>query len=260
MYREEAIWFCKGDTTFLEAYKRTGRILNISVMSDESHSKIKVLNYINSPNITIRSAVVASSAIPYLLPACSLYYKNEKGAVLRYYGNGRLWRDGSMRQDIPEKELNISFRVKYPIVSQVNPHILPWFIRPKGSSGSPSIHRRGLGWRGGFFAASLCSIFLLETKKWLAFIRDMELLPKINGSNFSNLWLQSFEGSLTIIPKRVRFSNIFKFFTDPDYRRMSQFIQDGEQATWPALAAISNRLQIEQAIADHLRTHAISQK
>ncbi len=61
-YRQEAKWFCKGDTTFLEAYKRTGRILNISVMSDEGHSKTKILNYINSPHITIRSAVVASSA------------------------------------------------------------------------------------------------------------------------------------------------------------------------------------------------------
>lgn len=252
-FRKESYWFTKGDMTFLEAHQLTGRILNVSVMSNEGHSKTKILNYINSPHITIQSAVVASSAIPYLLPACALYYKNEKGQVLRYHGNGRLWRDGSMRQDIPEKELNINFRVKYTIVSQVNPHVMSFFYRPKGSSGTPSVHRRGLGWRGGFFAASLVSLFLLESKKWLQFVRDMELLPRIKGSNFSNLWLQSFEGNLTILPKRIRIDNILKFFTDPDYQRMSRFISDGEQATWPAISAITNRLSIEQTIADHMQ-------
>ena len=90
-YREEATFFCHGDTTFLEAYERTGRILNI-VVTEEQHSTTKVLNYINSPNITIRSAVVCSSAIPGLLPATYLYIKDNNGKIQKYYGNGRLWR------------------------------------------------------------------------------------------------------------------------------------------------------------------------
>ena len=145
LFRKEAFWFTKGDMTFLEAYHLTGRILNVSVMSNEGHSKTKILNYINSPHITIRSAVVASSAIPGLLPACPLFVKTFKGEVVEYFGNGRLWRDGSMRADIPERELQQLFRVKYTVVSQVNPHISLFFFRPRGHPGKPSVARR---WRG----------------------------------------------------------------------------------------------------------------
>lgn len=148
LFRQEAFWFTKGDMTFLEAYHLTGRILNVSVMSNEGHSKTKILNYINSPHITIRSAVVASSAIPGLLPACPLYVKTAKGEVVKYFGNGRLWRDGSMRADIPERELQQLFRVKYTVVSQVNPHISLFFFRPRGHPGRPSVARR---WRGTAF-------------------------------------------------------------------------------------------------------------
>ncbi|KAJ3356689.1 hypothetical protein HDU91_005516 [Kappamyces sp. JEL0680] len=250
-FRDEAVWFTKGDMTFLEAYERTGRILNISVMSNETHSKTKLLNYINSPHITIRSAVVASSSIPGLLPACPLYFKNVRGNVLRYEDSGRLWRDGSMRADIPQRELHQLFRVKYTIVSQVNPHVSLFFFHPRGHAGQPSAHRYGHGWRGGFIAASFVSLFLLEINKWLAFIRDMELLPRISGVNFSNLWLQSFEGDLTILPT-IRWNNVIRFLQDPDYERLAAFIFDGQTHTWPAVRAISNRMRIEHSIGRQL--------
>ncbi|KAJ3356688.1 hypothetical protein HDU91_005515 [Kappamyces sp. JEL0680] len=252
-FREEADWFTKGNMTFLEAYELTGRILNVSVMSDEGHSQSKLLNYITSPNITLKSAVVASSAIPGLLPPSPLYIKDDRGRVSKYIGNGQLWRDGSLRSDIPERELHQLFRVKYTIVSQVNPHVSMFFYRPRGHPGSPIVGRR---WRGGFVLASLVKYFLLEINKWLAFIRDMELLPRLHGTNFSNLWLQSFEGSLTIVPK-FRLSNFLHIMQDPDYDRLKLFIEDGELKTWPTLAAVSNRMRIEQTIE---RLLAVSRK
>ena len=56
-----------GDMTFEEAYKKTGRILNITVTSSIKHGEAITLNYITSPNVVIWSAVVASSAIPPLI-------------------------------------------------------------------------------------------------------------------------------------------------------------------------------------------------
>ena len=44
----------------------TGRVLCISVFNGQSHSQI--LNYVTAPNVCIFSAVVASAAIPKLLP------------------------------------------------------------------------------------------------------------------------------------------------------------------------------------------------
>ena len=46
-----------GDTTFLEAYRRTGRILNIPITSRHKHSGPVVLNYVSAPNVLVRCAL-----------------------------------------------------------------------------------------------------------------------------------------------------------------------------------------------------------
>ncbi|KAI8975177.1 hypothetical protein BDF20DRAFT_877304 [Mycotypha africana] len=60
----EAMWFCKGSITFKEAYEKTGRIFNVSVIPYDPHSPPKLLNYITAPDCVIWSAVLASAAIP----------------------------------------------------------------------------------------------------------------------------------------------------------------------------------------------------
>lgn len=61
---KEAMWFCKGSLTFKEAYERTGRIFNVSVIPYDPHSPPKLLNYLTAPDCVIWSAVIASAAIP----------------------------------------------------------------------------------------------------------------------------------------------------------------------------------------------------
>ena len=51
---------------FLEAYQHTNRILNISVSPADSHQFPRLLNYLTAPNVLIRWAALASSAIPGL--------------------------------------------------------------------------------------------------------------------------------------------------------------------------------------------------
>jgi predicted acylesterase/phospholipase RssA len=60
----DAMWFTRGSLTFKEAYERTGRTFNISVVPYDEHSPSKLLNYITAPNCVIWSAVLASAAIP----------------------------------------------------------------------------------------------------------------------------------------------------------------------------------------------------
>jgi predicted acylesterase/phospholipase RssA len=57
----------RGDLTFLEAFKRTGRILNITVIPTDKHAPPILLNYRTAPNVIIHSAVLASAAIPLLV-------------------------------------------------------------------------------------------------------------------------------------------------------------------------------------------------
>ena len=59
-----------GELTFIEAYELTGRSLTITVYNvDDKKNHTRCLNYKTTPDIVIYSAVLASSALPKLLPA-----------------------------------------------------------------------------------------------------------------------------------------------------------------------------------------------
>ncbi len=46
-------WFCRGSTTFREAYERTGRILNVSCVPSDPHSPTILTNYLTAPDCVI---------------------------------------------------------------------------------------------------------------------------------------------------------------------------------------------------------------
>lgn len=54
-------WFTMGDMTFEEAYRKTGRILCITLSSTTKRAPPILVNYITAPNVLISSAVVASA-------------------------------------------------------------------------------------------------------------------------------------------------------------------------------------------------------
>ncbi|KAL8694420.1 MAG: hypothetical protein Q9218_000912 [Villophora microphyllina] len=65
-------WFCRGSTTFREAYARTGRILNVSCVPSDPHSPTILANYLTAPDCVIWSAVLASAAVPGILVSRSM--------------------------------------------------------------------------------------------------------------------------------------------------------------------------------------------
>jgi hypothetical protein len=172
--------------------------------------------------------------------------KSNDGSIVPYnYGNK--WKDGSLRTDIPVQPLYMHFNVKCTIVSQVNPHIHLFFYAPRGSIGRPVSHRRGKGWRGGFLVASIEQFLKLDLNKWLKWIRDLELLPRVADQDWSSIWLQKFEGDITIWP-HSSFLDYFYILKDPTRERLVKMITAGQRVTWPKLYMISNRLRIEKAI------------
>jgi len=68
-----------GDITFLEAFEKTGRILNITVSGTESDSNTmpRLLNFLTAPHVVIWSAVIASCAIPFVFAPQELYVKEQ---------------------------------------------------------------------------------------------------------------------------------------------------------------------------------------
>lgn len=239
-------WVTLGNTTFLEAFKKTGKVLNISMVPYNSYSSPKLFNYKNAPDCVVWTAILASCAIPGILSPVTLLKKTNSGQLMPYLEHGSLWRDGSLKTDVPLQLMNISLKANFTIVSQVNPHISIFFYQNRGNIGNPSLHRSGHGWRGGFIASFIEHYLKLELKKWLKLLRDLELIPWFFQQDWSYLWLQKFDGNVTILPKFAIWD--YYFLRDPDYNSLKNYLEKGQYYTWPSLYLINMRLSIEKRL------------
>ncbi|KAL9080832.1 MAG: hypothetical protein Q9159_007508 [Coniocarpon cinnabarinum] len=250
-------WFCRGSLTFREAYERTGRILNITAIPSNPHSPTVLANYLTSPDCVIWSACLASAAVPGILNPVVLMRKNTRTGALEPYSFGHKWKDGSLRTDIPLNALNTHFNVTYSIVSQVNPHINLFFFSSRGTVGRPVTHRRGRGWRGGFVGSATEQYLKLDLTKWLKVLRHLELLPRYAEQDWSNIWLQRFDGTITIWPKS-HLSDFRYILSDPTPERLARMLWTGMLSCWPKLKFVRNRMMIEEAINEGVRTNGTS--
>ena len=160
----------------------------------------------------------------------------------------------SLRTDIPLKELKKFFSTNFSIVSQLNPHIAFFFYSSRGEIGRPSSHRKGRGWRGGYLGSAIELFLKLELNKSLKILRHLELLPRPLGQDWSGIWLQQFSGTITIWPK-TRLSDYFYILSDPTPERLARMIRVGQQATFPKLLFLENRLKIERLIEEGLQSN-----
>lgn len=250
-WARQCAWFCHGSLTFREAYKRTGRILNVTCVPSDPHSPTILNNHITSPDCVIWSAVLASAAVPGILNPIVLMRKTKDGKLVPY-SFGNKWKDGSLRTDIPLKALNIHFNVNFSIVSQVNPHINLFFFSPRGSPGRPVTHRKGRGWRGGFLGSTIETSVKLDLQKYLKILRHLELLPRLMGQDWSEIWLQRFSGTVTIWPKTI-LSDFWNILSDPSPQRLDRMLKVGERSCWPKIRFIANRMKIERVILQGLK-------
>ncbi|KAF7292452.1 Patatin-like phospholipase domain-containing protein [Mycena chlorophos] len=246
LWARKCAFFTRGSMTFKEAYTRTGRILNISVIPADRHSPTRLLNYLTSPDTLIWSALLASAAVPGILPPVPLMQKLRDGSAVPYNWGSR-FKDGSLRVDIPLQALHTYFNVTFPIVSQVNPHVHLFFFAPRGSPGRPVAHRKGKGWRGNFLLSAAEQWLKHELTKNFKVIRDLELLPQLLGQDWSSVFLQRFDGTITIWP-RTRLRDWLHILSDPDRRELERMMRVGQLVTWPKLHMIANRARVEQQI------------
>ncbi|KIH92991.1 lipid acyl hydrolase [Sporothrix brasiliensis 5110] len=245
-WARQCAWWSHGSMTFREAYERTGRILNVTCVPADPHSPTILCNYRTAPDCVIWSAVLASAAVPGILNPVVLMMKTPGGRLVPY-SFGHKWKDGSLRTDIPIKSLNLHFNVNFTIVSQVNPHVNLFFFSSRGSVGQPVTHRKGRGWRGGYLGSAFEEYLKQDLRKWLKLLRNLELLPRLLGQDWSELWLQPFSGTITIWPKSIP-SDFVHLLSDPDPPRLARMLHEGRQSAFPPLKFVSNRLRIERLV------------
>ncbi|GAX78039.1 hypothetical protein CEUSTIGMA_g5481.t1 [Chlamydomonas eustigma] len=223
-----------GDLTFLEAYERTGRILNVTVCPADTNEPPRLLNYLTAPHALVWSAVAASSAFPGLYPAQHLLARNiATGEIVTFSAQGgdsglqRRWQDGSLEMDLPSQALGEMFNCNHYLVSQTNPHIVPLLNLKRGLSTKWSkILEAELKHR--------CQIL-----QWL--------LPDWIPSRWLSLFTQPWEGDVTMtLP--IDLWDLNKAITNPTAIELQRLIKVGEVAAWEKLSAIECNCAIEATL------------
>ena len=137
-----------GDLTFQEIYEKYGWKLNITVTDYKQNQIVKpqLLNYLTTPNVVIWSAVQASCAAPGLYEMVELMRKNQRGEIKPYFPvkTKQRFADGGLSSDLPKERIKELFGVNSFIVSQVNPHVVPFISVDAGSILDLSIRSRVL--------------------------------------------------------------------------------------------------------------------
>ena len=232
--------------TFQEAYHLTGRKINISVAPYGAQQKSRLLNAIASPNVLIRSAVMASCAIPGIFPAVTLSAKNKDGDIQPYLPS-RKWIDGSMSNDLPEKRLTRLYQVNHFIVSLTNPLALPFVMDPSQQNGRLApIKKFGLN-------------FMKETTQFNYSIakRFFKYAPSsvaLAANNINSIVQQNYLGDINILADFSVF-HARKVLSALTFEELSELISRGEKATWPKIEAIRVTTKIGRVLDDILEAY-----
>ncbi|CAD2103105.1 patatin-like phospholipase, putative [Plasmodium vinckei] len=159
------------------------------------------------------------------------------------------FHDGSLKSDIPARNLNQILSVKYKIVSQVNPHIFPFTgVRVHGEAGKPVKWRGSSGrWRAGFLMSSMEILFKENVRYILRLMALLDISPTIRGLNAGSIAMQRYHGDITLHPNRL-FLKHFKLISVSSYDDVEWYIQEGRQMTFQKLPLIMNRMKIEKKL------------
>lgn len=235
-----------GDLTFEDAFKKTKRILNITITTHAGATPI-CLNYVTTPHILIWTAAMASSAPDANTSAVKIMCRNYDGQALpwtipeppRRTGNVRSRKSRSTDHDrsSPLSRVAELFNVNHYIVSQARPYLIPFLFRSPTSQSRrtsreswPSYVFRMVGMELEHRLHQLDYFNLLP-----ASIRRFLIDEKIPGSH------------ITLVPQ-ISIFDFKRLLRDPTPEEVDYWIRRGERSVWPAMSAIKVRGLVEREI------------
>jgi predicted acylesterase/phospholipase RssA len=228
--------------TFEEAYEKTGRQISISIAPAEPHQRSRLLNAIASPNVYIRSAVMASCAVPGVFPPVMLMAKNAHGESQPYLPTRR-WVDGSIADDLPAKRLSRLYSTNHYIVSMVNPIAIP-FLHKEGEQNA--------------LRAALGALGIGMGRELLNFYRGMVQKQGDNWPRFNMLMNsvhalmdQEYSGDINIVPS-FRWYNPAKLLSHLSEEDLIDLMEGGEHSVYPNVEAIRVCTKISRTMEEIL--------
>ncbi|KAH0473009.1 MAG: uncharacterized protein KVP18_000341 [Porospora cf. gigantea A] len=162
-----------------------------------------------------------------------------KARVVVYSNPDERWMDGSVLADIPSGQLGTLFNVKEFVVTQVNPHLVPFVQK---------LHQES--YEEQFVLTRIVNIvgqYLVSDMKhrYFTFLAMMFQL-RIAGQDVSQFLFQESDGTINIIPSRKRMLPFLMAPPTPSF--IHEATQLGYRRSWPHLQRIKRNMVIEKAL------------
>ncbi|MCP5160613.1 MAG: DUF3336 domain-containing protein [Hahellaceae bacterium] len=228
-----------GEYSFEEAFKRSGRSINVTVSPVHLHQKERLLSGYTSPYMLVWSASLASCAVPGIFPPVMLMKKDGKGSITPYMSRLR-WVDGSVTSDLPIERLMHLYDVNYSIVSQTNPHIVPFLNRQERKKKTSML---------ALPSRIMKAEVQFHGKAAFDYLRkhvEPELLRQLAGHAYT-IMAQRYSGDVNIAP-RYTFKHYASMLSNPTPEFVKEMILQGERATWPKIAMIRTHSKISTTL------------
>lgn len=138
--------------------------------------------------------------------------------------------------------LSEMFNVNHFIVSQVNPHVVPFLPKEDGPS-NPAEHRSLFvpGW-----VNTMTHLAKDEILHRMTVLSEMGVFPT-SMTKAASIMNQKYSGDINIYPE-LSSSNFPRILENPTKEFMLEACISGERATWPRLSRIHNACAIELAL------------
>ncbi|MEL6343295.1 MAG: DUF3336 domain-containing protein [Myxococcota bacterium] len=225
-----------GRWTFREAFDRTGRSLNVSISPTRQGQSPRLLSHLTAPDVFIDRAALASGAIPVAFPPVGLTARGPGGNEIPYLPD-ETWMDGSMHGDLPKMRLARLHNINRFIVSQTNPHVLPFLGLRERDNLLSSVTR--------LFARNI----------WSQSHQAMQIAARLAEPTPLQGWTdlaahvtrQEWRGDIDIHP-RFRWTLYRRVFSNPTLDELRLFILEGERATWPRIETIRQHTRLSRML------------
>lgn len=150
-----------------------------------------------------------------------------------------------MDNDLPMTRLAEMFNVNHFIVSQVNPHVVPFLAKEEEEEESNPAGRST--WLN--LATNLAKSEALYRMHVLS---ELGIFPNTL-TKLRSVLSQKYSGDITILPE-ISYTDFPRMLKNPTTEFMIQACLSGERATWPKLSRIENHCAIELALDNAVQT------
>lgn len=224
-----------GEVTFEEAFKRSNRVLNITIHATTSQTP-SLLNYLTAPNVLVWTAALASNALPGLYEPVDLLCRDSDGEIVPWAPLHGV-RFAAASTGTPYERVSELFNVNNFIISQARPYLVPFLSAP--------LHRH----RSGALWIRLLKCAGLELEHRISQLAMLGLVPF-----GTRLWVRNNlklpRSEITLVPPDLGLWDFTKLLRAPTNDDFAYWALKGERATWPALGLIKVRCLIEVGLRE----------